>query len=102
MQSDRPPPSPERDLRALYEGAPVEIGSVERTFAARLYDPATGSTRDIVIEISSALVAVRLTEPRRRGEDGPHHVCADFTDQREELAEALVTTRETDERTDRP
>ena len=28
MQSDRPP-SPERDLRALYDGADVQIGSVE-------------------------------------------------------------------------
>ena len=37
MQSDRPPPSPERDLRALYEGAPVEIGSVEdEAFAAEI------------------------------------------------------------------
>lgn len=65
-----------------------------RTFAARLYDPATGSTRDVVIEISSALVAVRLTEPRRRGEDGPHHACADFTSQATEIAAAIVDANE--------
>ena len=65
-----------------------------QTFAACLYDPATGSTRDLVIEVSPALVAVRLTEPRRRSEDGPHHACADFTDRAIEIAAAIVEANE--------
>lgn len=72
------------------------------TFTAPLLDPMTGTTRDITIEVRPGLVLARLGTGRRRGEDGPHHPCADFTSQSVELAGAIVDANEEQEGTERP
>lgn len=57
-------------------------------FSAPMLD--AGQVRDATIEISPGGVLLKLGPPRARGEDGPHHACADFTAQRIEIAAALV------------
>lgn len=66
-----------------------------RSFIASFLDPSTGLTREVVLDVDAASVLVRLTPPRPRREDGPHHTCADFTDQRAAIVAALTDTERT-------
>lgn len=61
------------------------------SYSATMLD--AGQIRDVTIEIGPT-VLVRIGPPRARGEDGPHHACADFTAQRTEIAAALVEANE--------
>ena len=64
------------------------------TFLAPFLDTATGQVRDATIEISPGAILVRLSAGRPRREDGPHHACADFTEQATEIARAIVDATE--------
>lgn len=68
------------------------------SFLTTLRDPDTGKTRDVTIEITPGALLVRLGRGRTT-EDAPHHACADFTEQRIEIAAAIVDTHEEHEGT---
>lgn len=70
-------------------------------FLATLRDPDTGKTRDVTIEITAGALLVRLGRGRT-AEDAPHHTCADFTEQRVEIAAAIVDANEEHETTKGP
>ena len=66
-------------------------------FLAPLLDVETGKIRDATIEIGPGLLFVRMSAGRPRREDGPHHACADFTEQMTEIAAAIVDANEAHE-----
>lgn len=66
---------------------------MSRTFLAAALDE-TGQVRDEMIKIAPGAVLVRISKPRKRGESGPHHAVADFTEQALEIAAAIVDANE--------